>query len=277
MPLSRRIFLAVLLPTLAFVGFLAFSSAQTTLPILTVRSHPGGQCAFSATPQYDIQDATWWACRGTFTGNPSDWARGTWTQVTPPTTLVAGDGKGGFLTATAAQVNALATASAGVAAGSVASAGLAANTIQFVSVPLSLSALQTLNSIPVQVLPAYGSGTFTEIQSCALDLKRGSAAFTGGGTVTIGYGTTAPTVAGAATIASTVFTTFAASQLITVAGALAVNAASGVLNLPVWMQAGSADFAVGTGASGVLDCAYRVHSGFSLRDRQRPARSDYTT
>lgn len=132
----------------------------------------------------------------------------------------------------------------------------------FVSIPLTLSQLQTLNSIPVQILPAQGSGTLIEVESCILDLKRGSAAFTGGGAVTIGLGTSTPAVAAAATIASTVFTTFAASQSILVAGALAVNANSGTLNLPLWIQAGTADFASGTGATGLLECAYRVHTGF---------------
>jgi hypothetical protein len=248
-------FSLILAASLALFALALYS--QTTLPQQFVNGHPGGQCNLKSLPQYDFQDGTYWNCTGTFTGNPSDWARGTWTQVTPPTGPVSGDGKGNLRSVVGGTIT-----TAMLAANNVTTAILAANTIQFVSVPLTLSALQTLNSIPVQVLPAFGAGTFTEIQSCALDLKRGSAAFTGGGTVTIGYGTTAPTVAGAATIASTVFTTFAASQLITVAGSLAVNAASGVLNLPVWVQAASADFAAGTGATGVLDCAYRVHTGF---------------
>lgn len=144
----------------------------------------------------------------------------------------------------------------------VGSTQLALNTIQFTSVPLTLSQLQTLNSIPVQVIAAQGAGTLVELQSCTLDLIRGSAAFTGGGTVTLGYDTGASPAA-AATIASTVFTTFAASQAITVAGALAVNATSGILNKAIYAKAASADFASGTGGSGILDCAYRVHSGLS--------------
>jgi len=152
-------------------------------------------------------------------------------------------------------------AGTGITAGAIGTTQLNPNTIQFVSVPLTLSALQTLNSVPVQVVAAAGSGTLIEIQSCVLDLKRGSAAFTGGGTVTIGYGASTATTAAAATVASTVFTTFAASQMISVAGALPVTASSLTLNLPVWVAAGSADFASGTGGSGVLDCAYRVHTG----------------
>lgn len=132
---------------------------------------------------------------------------------------------------------------------------------QFVSIPLTLTQLQTLNTVGVKILPAQGAGTLTEILSCTLDLKRGSAAFTGGGTITIGYGATAATTAAAATIASTVLTTFAASQSVLVAGALAVTANTSTLNQPIWMNAASADFAAGTGATGLLDCAYRVHTG----------------
>lgn len=132
---------------------------------------------------------------------------------------------------------------------------------QFISIPLTLTQLQTLNTVGVKVLPAYGANTWTEIIGCTLDLKRGSAAFTSGGTVTIGWGATSATTAAAATIASTVFTTFTASQSIFVAGALPVTADSLILNLPVWINAASADFATGTGATGLLDCSYRVHAG----------------
>lgn len=132
----------------------------------------------------------------------------------------------------------------------------------FVSIPLTLTQLQTLNTVGVQILPAFGAGTLTELTSCVLDLKFGSAAFTGGGTVTIGYGATSAVTAGAATIASTVFTTFTASQSVLVAGSLAVSANTLTLNLPIWINAASADFAAGTGATGVLDCGYRVHYGF---------------
>ena len=139
------------------------------------------------------------------------------------------------------------------------------NTIQFVSVPVTLAQLQASNTTPIPILAAQGAGTLIEVQSCTLDLKYGSAAFTGGGTSTIGYGTTQSTIAAspaAATIASTVFTTFTASQAVTVAGALAVTANSLTLNKAVGFATATANFAAGTGATGVIDCAYRVHNGF---------------
>jgi hypothetical protein len=139
------------------------------------------------------------------------------------------------------------------------------NTIQFVSIPLTAAQINTIYTTPIQILPAQGAGTLIEVQSCTLDLKYGSAAFTSGGTVTIGYGTTQSTVAaspGAATIASTVLTTFSASQAISVAGALAVTANSLTLNKALSITNGTGVFATGTGATAVLDCAYRVHNGF---------------
>jgi len=226
------------------LALVSFADAQTTNPLKYVTTHPGGACNFLSVPQFDYQDGTYWACRGTFTGNPATWTNGTWTKVTPPTTVVAGDGKGSFQTATSAQVYGL----------------FPANTIQFVSVPLTLSALQTLNSIPVQVIAAPGANSMIEIDSCVLNLTYGAAAFTGGGTVTIGYGTGA-SVAAAATIASTVFTTFTSSHAIKVAGSLAVTADTSLANQPIYVAAASADFAAGTGATGQLDCAYRVHTG----------------
>ena len=138
-------------------------------------------------------------------------------------------------------------------------------TIQFVSIPLTAAQINTIYTTPIQILPAQGAGTLIEIQSCVLDLKYGSAAFTSGGTVTIGYGTTQSTVAAstaAATIASTVLTSFSASQSILVAGSYPVTANSLSLNKAVSITNGTNVFATGTGATAVLDCAYRVHSGF---------------
>jgi len=147
-------------------------------------------------------------------------------------------------------------------AGSITSTQLAANTTQFVSIPLTLSQLQTLNSVGVSILPAQGAGTMIEMQSCILDLKYGSAAFTGGGAVTIGYGSTSATTnAMATTIAATFWTTFAASHTTSVlAGAIPVTANTSLQNLGIWMNAATADFAAGTGATGQVDCSYRVHN-----------------
>jgi hypothetical protein len=135
-----------------------------------------------------------------------------------------------------------------------------------VSVPLSLTQLTTMFTTPVPIIPAQGAGTLIEVTSCILDLTFGSAAFTGGGTVTIGYGTTQSTVAAStatSTIASTVLTSFSANQNILVNAAIPVTASSLNLNTAVSITNGSAVFAAGTGGSGRLDCSYRVHPGLS--------------
>lgn len=138
------------------------------------------------------------------------------------------------------------------------------NTIQFASNVFTAAQINTMYTLPLVLIPAQGAGTLIEIQSCTVDLNRGSAAFTGGGTVTIGYGLTESTNAAstaAATIASTVFTTFAASQNILVAGLVPVTVNTLDVNTAVTISNGSNVFASGTGAIVTVDCAYRVHSG----------------
>ncbi len=138
------------------------------------------------------------------------------------------------------------------------------NTIQFKSNVFTAAQINTMFTLPLVLIPAQGAGTLIEIQSCTVDLNRGSAAFTGGGTVTIGYGLTEATNAAstaAATIASTVFTTFAASQNILVAGLVPVTVNTLDVNTAVTISNASNVFASGTGAIVTVDCAYRVHSG----------------
>jgi hypothetical protein len=132
----------------------------------------------------------------------------------------------------------------------------------FASVALTAAGINGWNATPQLVIAAQGSGTLIELDGCVLDLIYGSAAFTSGGTVTIGYGTSA-TVAAAATIASTVFTSFSANQAIKVAGSLAVTATSSLLNQPIYVTNATGAFATGTGATGFLDCQYIVHKGLS--------------
>lgn len=126
---------------------------------------------------------------------------------------------------------------------------------------LTLTNLQTLNSVPYQVIAPPGATSMIQMGSCTLNLTRGSAAFTGGGTVSIGYDTgSSPATNG--TIASTVFTTFAASHAVVVLPvAVAVTATTGLANKGIYMTAASADFAVGTGATGQLNCDYSVVTG----------------
>jgi hypothetical protein len=126
---------------------------------------------------------------------------------------------------------------------------------------LTLTDLQALNSVPYQVLAPPGATSMYQMGSCTLNLTRGAAAFTGGGTVSIGYDTTSsPATNG--TIASTVFTTFAASHgVVVLPVAVAVTATTGLANKGIYITAASADFAVGTGATGQLNCDYSIVTG----------------
>ncbi len=101
--MNRRITLALAACFLALAGL---AGAQTTPVIQRVTTNPGGNCATTAPPQYNLQNGFYFACRSTGT-SPVNRQQGTWTRVTPPSTVVAGDGVGGFLTATAAQIGAI--------------------------------------------------------------------------------------------------------------------------------------------------------------------------
>ena len=126
---------------------------------------------------------------------------------------------------------------------------------------LTLTQLQTLNSVGYTILPAPGATSMYQMGGCAVNLTYGSAAFTGGGTVTIGYGTSSsPATNG--TIASTVFTTFSASHgVVLLPVAVAVTATTSLANKAIVMTATGSDFAAGTGATGQIDCQYRILTG----------------
>ena len=128
---------------------------------------------------------------------------------------------------------------------------------------LTLTDLQSLNSVPYQVIAPPGATSMIQMGSCTLNLTRGSAAFSNGGTVSIGYDTTSsPATNG--TIASTVFTTFAASHAVVVLPvAVAVTATTSLANKGIYISAGSGDFTAGTGATGQLNCNYSVVTGVS--------------
>lgn len=103
---------------------------------------------------------------------------------------------------------------------------------------------------------------------CTLNLTHGSAAFTGGGAVSIGYGatfaSTTPSPLTHGTIAATVFTTFTASHgVVVIPAAVAVTATTGLAGLPVFMSAATQDFASGTGGSGQISCQYSIATGVS--------------
>lgn len=152
-----------------------------------------------------------------------------------------------------------------LAANTVASGQLDPTTIQYLSVPLTLAQLIASNSVPIVIagLAAKGAGTLIEICSAILNLTYGSANFAGGGAMALYYGASSAGVLATATIAATVFTTFTASHAVLVAGALAVAADTAIVNTGLVFTNPTADFTSGTGATGVLKIAYRVHSGLA--------------
>jgi len=129
-------------------------------------------------------------------------------------------------------------------------------------ISLTLAQLQGNYTTPVTLVPAQGAGTLVVIESIVFDLKYGSANFAGGGAVAAYYGTASGPLA-SATIAATFFTTFTASQIIEVLGALAVSASTTVLNTAVVLTNPTATFTSGTGATGIVNVKYHVVSGLS--------------
>lgn len=140
-------------------------------------------------------------------------------------------------------------------------ANLDPQAIQYVSVTAALAAVQALHSVGIALVAAQGAGTLVELISCTVNLIYGSAAYSGGGAVSVNWGA-GGTAASTSTIASSVFTGLSANEVETLIGP--VTAASSVcLNKGLILQAASADFTSGTGGSAVIKCAYRVHTGLS--------------
>jgi hypothetical protein len=131
-----------------------------------------------------------------------------------------------------------------------------------VSISATLAQLQTLNSVGISLAPASGAGTVNELVSCVVNLKYGSASFSGGGAVGVFWGL-GGTQASSGTIASTVFTSLSANEYQALVGQTAAVASSVALNKALVLQAASADFTSGTGGSAVIQVVYRVHSGLA--------------
>jgi hypothetical protein len=155
-----------------------------------------------------------------------------------------------------------------VANGGTGSASLTGVVTQSIVIPLTLSQLQTLFSVGVQILPQPAATSMYVMGPCLLNLTYGSAAFTGGGTVSLGYGntfaSTTPSPLTHGTIASTVFTTFSASHgVVVIPAAVAVTATTSLAGKAVFMSAATQDFAAGNGGSGQLSCQYSIVPGVS--------------
>jgi hypothetical protein len=143
-----------------------------------------------------------------------------------------------------------------------------AGTSLSITKPLTLTQLQTLYSVGFQILPPPAATSMYVMGPCTLNLTYGSAAFTGGGAVSIGYGntfaSTTPSPLTHGTVAATVFTTFTASHgVVVIPAAVAVTVTTGLAGKAVFMSAATQDFASGTAGSGQVSCQYSIATGVS--------------
>ena len=145
----------------------------------------------------------------------------------------------------------------------VPSAQLDPTTIQYATVALTLTQLQHLHSAPVSLVAAPGANKMLEFVSAVIEYKYGSAAFTIGtaGNMTVSYKADGSGAAASGTLACTGFFDQTANTIATFEpAALAATAATALLNQPLVLIAATADMTSGTGGTGIVKVAYRVHS-----------------
>jgi hypothetical protein len=128
------------------------------------------------------------------------------------------------------------------------------------SFTLTNTQTKALNSAPTTILAAQGAGSLIEVVSVIFENVFLTAAFANGGAIALYYGNDSTGVLASATVAATFLTSPAASQSIMVAGALASNLSSAVLNTKLVLACATADFITGAGSLKVR-VNYRVHFG----------------
>lgn len=138
-----------------------------------------------------------------------------------------------------------------------------AGTAQTITVAVPNASVLTLNTVGVPILPAPGAGNVYEIDRLWIECVSSTPAFTGGGNITLAYGTQAAQVAATVVIAATLLT--ASATVAEIGSALPVSpanaASSTLLNKAVGLYAATADFAAG-GGSLIVKVSYRVLTGF---------------
>ena len=176
---------------------------------------------------------------------------------------------GGNLTAVNAAITAqnanntsLVASVAAAATTPVGSSQLDPTIVQYATVAATLAQLRALNSVGISLVAAQGAGTLIEMISSVVELVYGSLAFSGGGAVTVNYGL-GGSAASLGNVAAAVFTGLAANQVQVLTQNTANLASTVCLNKALVLQAAAADFTGGTGCSGIIKVAYRVHSGLS--------------
>lgn len=119
---------------------------------------------------------------------------------------------------------------------------------QTTTVTLTATQINTMFTTPVELLPAPDANSFYLITEAVLVNLNGGTAWTSGGAITIGYGSSSPTQALTGTIAATFLTSPTVSEVISEAGAqLSAAALSTVAAKGIYITNATGVFATGTG------------------------------
>jgi hypothetical protein len=115
-------------------------------------------------------------------------------------------------------------------------------------VVLSNAQILNLSTTSVQILPAPGAGYFYNVLKATLVHESNGTAFTSGGAITIGYGSTASTQALSGTIAAGFLTSQTTTQVIQLAGVNVASTTEALYdNQPIAMNNATGAFATGGG------------------------------
>lgn len=121
-----------------------------------------------------------------------------------------------------------------------------------VTATLTNAQILALNSTPIQLVGAYGSGTLIIVNSMILENLNTGTAYTSGGAIGAYYGTTNQTYPASATVASTFLTSPTAKALAICGPGFADDLAADCLNAAVSISNASGNFATGTGTLKVI-------------------------
>lgn len=138
--------------------------------------------------------------------------------------------------------------------------GIGGGSVISATIVVPNAAVLTLFSAPTQLLAAPGAGNMFDVIDMVVENKFLTAAYAAGGAIQASYGT-GVTVPATATIAATFLTSPVANQVIKVAGALASNLATAIVNKALFLAAATADFTTGAGSLRV-SVTYRLLTGY---------------
>ena len=157
---------------------------------------------------------------------------------------------------TTAMINA-ATIPVGVAVQDI---RLGSDSLQTLTVALTLAQINNAFTTSVLLVPAAGTGTMIDVQDAIFDLVFGTNAFSTGGAAQLSYNT-GVTIPATATVAASVYTGLAANTIQKVAGVAAASTSSNYLNKGIYYANATGAFGAGTGCSANISVNYKVVSG----------------